>query len=202
MAIPRYEPKSRVLPKAGERRVPSASPRSRPVRRLSLGMIGFVLVLGIAGYALVQARGTHRMVETVIDIAAPRDKVWAILSDFSAYGDWNPYFTSVEGVAEAGAQLRVTHGNPGGEAIQIQPKIQRLIEPQEMRWLVNHWPAGLLDGHHVILLESLSVEATRLHQAERFSGLLAAFGSEGLFEKAREGFEAMNAALKARAESP
>jgi hypothetical protein len=41
----------------------------------------------------------------------------------------------------------------------------------------------------------------RFHHAERFSGILLPPVSKGLFEATRQGFEAMNAALKTRAEA-
>ena len=36
-----------------------------------------------------------RTVETVIDIAAPVERVWAILTGFDAYVDWNPYLVRI-----------------------------------------------------------------------------------------------------------
>jgi hypothetical protein len=44
-------------------------------------------------------------------------------------------------------------------------------------------------------------EACRLYHTERFSGVLLPLFGEGLLEATRRGFEAMNAALKTRAEA-
>ena len=44
-----------------------------------------------------------RQLFTEIEINAPVEKVWTILSDFEKYPDWNPFVKSIEGEIKEGA---------------------------------------------------------------------------------------------------
>jgi uncharacterized protein YndB with AHSA1/START domain len=46
-------------------------------------------------------------IRTEITIQAKREKVWAILTDFENYPNWNPFITFIEGKAEEGRQITV-----------------------------------------------------------------------------------------------
>ena len=41
---------------------------------------------------------THELI-TRIEIAAPVERVWSILADFTQYPRWNPFIRSVSGIA-------------------------------------------------------------------------------------------------------
>lgn len=60
----------------------------------------------------------------------------------------------------------------------------------------------LSDGEHRFEIEPLDDGQVRFVQAERFSGLLVPLLWGMIGGKTRAGFEAMNAALQARAEDP
>jgi hypothetical protein len=71
---------------------------------------------------------------------------------------------------------------------------------RELRWRGRLLMPGLFDGEHAFQLELLSTAGCRLHHTERFSGLLVGLMRGSLLDATREGFEAMNGALKRRAE--
>jgi hypothetical protein len=134
-----------------------------------------------------------RLVETAIDIHASAARVWSILTDFSAYSNWNPFITAAEGEARPGARLRITIAPPGRRPMTFRPVVLVTVPKRELRWLGRLLLPGLFDGKHAFRLEQ-QTQACRLYHTERFFG-------EGLLEATRRGFEAMNAALKARAEA-
>ncbi len=115
------------------------------------------------------------------------------------YPAWNPFVTSVDGVLREGGKLRVRLAPPGRRTMTFEPTVMALAQERELRWLVRLLVPGLLDGEHAFRLEERA-GGCRFHQTERFSGLLVPLLGAGLPEAARHGFEAMNAALKARAE--
>ena len=43
-----------------------------------------------------------RRIDTEILIQASSERVWAVLTDFAAYPEWNPFIVSLEGKAEWG----------------------------------------------------------------------------------------------------
>ena len=59
---------------------------------------------------------------------------------------------------------------------------------------------GLFTGQHHFRIEDQG-SSCRFHQSEHFSGILLAFLGTGMLHATRRGFEAMNSALKQRAEA-
>ena len=140
-----------------------------------------------------------RQIQTSIDIVASPTRVWSVLIDFAAYPRWNPFITSIDGKPQPGARLRVKIAPPGRRPMTFHPVVLTATPWRELRWGGRLLMPGLFDGEHAFQLELLSTAGCRLHHSERFSGLLVGLVS-GSFDAAREGFEAMNRALKGRAE--
>lgn len=135
-----------------------------------------------------------------IEIDAPPDRVWAVLSDTASYPDWNPFIRRLEGELREGARLEVEIEPPGGRAMTFKPTVTAADAGRELRWLGHLLVRGLFDGEHRFQIEDLGDGRSRLTQSERFSGLLVRpFG--GTLRKTERGFEAMNRALKERAEA-
>ena len=140
-----------------------------------------------------------RTIETGTDIAAPRWRVWQVLTDVDRYPAWNPFITSVDGALREGSKLRVRLEPPGRRAVTFEPTVVALAQERELGWRGRLLVPGLLDGEHAFLLEERA-GGCRFRQAVRLSGVLVPLLGAGLIEATRRGCEAMDAALKARAE--
>lgn len=135
-----------------------------------------------------------------IDIDAPPAAVWAVLTDNRAYSEWNPFIRHLAGELREGAKLEVRIEPPGGRAMTFKPTVLAIEPHRELRWLGRLLVPGVFDGEHILHIEPLAEARSRFTQAERFSGILVPlFG--GTLDKTELGFEQMNVALKARAES-
>jgi hypothetical protein len=141
-----------------------------------------------------------RQIQTSIDIVASPTRVWGVLTDFPAYATWNPFIISIDGKPQPGAQLRVTIALPGRRPMTFRLVVLTATPRRELRWRGRLLMPGLFDGEHAFQLELLSTAGCRLHHTERFSGLLVGLMRGSLLDATREGFEAMNGALKRRAE--
>jgi hypothetical protein len=142
-------------------------------------------------------------ITTEILVDAPPARVWAVLADFAAYAAWNPFMPEISGALQAGARLRVRIVPPGSGGMTFRPRLLAVTPEKELRWLGHLLLPGLFDGEHRFRLEALDGGTrTRLHHSESFSGLLlpVIFGARAQ-STTRAGFEAMNAALKRRAET-
>jgi hypothetical protein len=137
---------------------------------------------------------------TQIEIDAAPDAVWAILTDLPAYPDWNPFITSSEGVVAVGEQLTSRLEPPGGQAITIKPTVTEVEHGRSFEWLGRLVVPLLFDGRHRFELVP-NGDGTRLIHTEHFTGLLVPLLKKSLDTKTLAGFEAMNSALKARAEA-
>ncbi len=142
----------------------------------------------------------HEIV-TTIDIDAPPRSVWAVLSDFPAYPHWNPFVRRIDGSAREGETLETFIQPVGGKGMTFRPRVLRAVPERELRWLGRLVLPGIFDGEHFFTIEPLDAgQRTRFVQGERFSGLLVPLMRKALDRGTRAGFEAMNQALKARAE--
>ncbi len=135
---------------------------------------------------------------TSIDIAAPPERVWAVLSDLAAYGSWNPFVHSAEGTPAVGERLTVRIQPPGGKAMRFRPTVRAAEPERELRWLGRLLVPGLFDGEHRFALEPGPAGGTRFTHSERFSGVLVPFMARGLRRRYIPAFEAMNEALARR----
>ena len=139
-------------------------------------------------------------IQTQIEIDAAPPVVWAILTDFAAYPDWNPLITSIEGDPVVGERLRVRVEPPGGRATTFSAPVRRVESARELRWRGYLGVPQIFAGEESFRLAPTDSGGTTFHHDERFSGVLAVPMLWVLRTRTEQGFEAMNAALKARAE--
>lgn len=142
-----------------------------------------------------------KTLRTEIEIDAPAERVWAVLADSAAYPEWNPFIPRLVGRLEPGAKLEVRLEPPGGTAMTFRPTVLAAEPARELRWLGRLFVPGLFDGEHRFAIEPLGEARVRLVHEERFSGVLVGLFAGSLDKHTRSGFEAMNRALKARAEA-
>ncbi len=136
---------------------------------------------------------------TEIEIEASPQAVWEILMDFGSYPEWNPFIVALAGTAELGEQLEVSMQPPGGRSMKFRPKVTVLEPTTRLQWLGKLGIKGVFDGRHQFTIEPTS-DGTRFVQSEVFTGILVPLLSRSLDGATRRGFEAMNTALKERAE--
>ncbi len=140
-----------------------------------------------------------RRIETAIEIAARPAAVWAVLIDFAAYPDWNPFIRRLSGEAIVGSRLAVTVQPPGRRALTFKPTMIAAEPARELRWLGHTLIPGLLDGEHGFLLERRPTGCL-FRQHETFTGILVPLFT-GVLNDTERGFVAMNEALKREVET-
>ncbi|HEY4127664.1 MAG TPA: SRPBCC domain-containing protein [Gammaproteobacteria bacterium] len=140
-----------------------------------------------------------RHIDTEILIQAPPTRVWSVLTDFASYPDWNPFIVSLAGKAEWGERLAVRIRTGDGKEHRFRPLVLQATAPTRLRWLGRVGVPGLFDGEHDFELQP-EQGGTRLLQRETFQGFLVPLLWRSVEPATREGFEAMNAAFKTRAE--
>jgi hypothetical protein len=139
---------------------------------------------------------------TEIPIQATPNRVWQVLTDFAAYPTWNPFIPCISGAATVGSRLDVQLQPPGGRGMRMRPTVLAATPSRELRWLGRIGIPGIFDGEHRFRIEPLDKDHVRFVQEERFTGVLAPIILRFVERGTRQGFEAMNQALKARAEQP
>lgn len=141
-----------------------------------------------------------RVIEKAVDIEAePRD-VWAILADLGRFAEWNPFMTAASGELKVGARPKITMTLPQAKPMTFSPTVLEAQEGRKVRWLGKVGFRGLFDGEHTLSIEPRPGGGSRFVNHERFAGLLVPFMGKTL-KKAEAAFDAMNKALKERAEA-
>ena len=142
----------------------------------------------------------RHQLHTDIEIAAPADEVWTVLTDLARYPDWNPFLVSSEGVVEVGQRLTNRMQPPGGKAMTFRPRVTEVEAGRVFEWLGRLGIPGVFDGRHRFELEATPTGTHFIH-TEAFYGVLVRLMRRSLDTKTLPGFEAMNSALKARVEA-
>lgn len=141
-----------------------------------------------------------RSIRTEIQINAPPEKIWHVLTDFSNYTKWNPFIQQIEGDAILGAKLKVHLHTSGGKNRIYKPTITKIEPNRELRWYGKSFVPGIFNGEHIFTMEPLDNHSTHFVHTEVFTGLGVALTSSNMEKEIRRSLEEMNSALKAKVE--
>ena len=136
-----------------------------------------------------------------IEIAAPAERVWQVLTDFTAYPEWNPFIRRVNGRPEVDEQLVVRMRPSGTKGMTFRPIVMKVEPNRQLRWLGHLLVPGLFDGEHIFEIEELDRDRVLFIQREVFKGLLVPLFARSLDRNTKRGFEEMNRALRERVET-
>ncbi|MFC4858508.1 SRPBCC family protein [Actinophytocola glycyrrhizae] len=139
-----------------------------------------------------------RVIRTETEIETSPAAVWAVLTDFAAYPEWNPFITEASGTLAVGETLTL-HMVPGeGKAQTFTPEVRAVRENTELVWLGALRWSWLFSAEHRFTLSEVG-GGTRLVHSEVFRGALVPLLRAMIDQKERD-FRTMNAALKDRVE--
>lgn len=139
-------------------------------------------------------------IKTEILINARPENVWAILTAFDQYPDWNPFIKSISGDRAVGARLSVRIEPPEAKAMTFKPKVLAYEAHKEFRWMGHLLFPGLFDGEHKFELIDHGNGTTTFIQSENFKGILVSLFAKQLDNNTKRGFMEMNVKLKELAE--
>ena len=142
-----------------------------------------------------------KTVSTEIKIRAKPEKVWDVLKKFSDYEEWNPVMTRIIGEANLGKKIEVHIHTVKGKNRIYHPTITKFDINKELRWQGRSFLPGIFEGERIFEIKEISSEEISLIHLEVFRGIGVKLLGNRLDEDLQQSFEAMNIALKARAES-
>ena len=143
---------------------------------------------------------TTRTIRSAIEIRAPVDVVWAVLTDFARYPEWNPLVRRLHGRPRVGRRLTILNQPPGARAIAFAPVVLVWSPPYELRWRATLLSRLVFSGEHGFRLEPINADRVRFVQDEKLTGALIPLYSRFRLSATRAGFEEMNQRLRERAE--
>ena len=145
-----------------------------------------------------------------VSIDAPLERVWAVMTDVAAYGEWNPFVYRIEcPTPPRPGDAIVLHVRWANGRSSVSPERISLVEPPyqddgirraTLAYVYEGVPAriGLVRGVRHQRLSQVAGGATVYDTVEEFSGPLVALAGPG---RVAEGFRRHAEALKARCEN-
>ena len=127
--------------------------------------------------------------------------MWDALVDLRRFGEWNPFIRRAWGSLHVGNRIRV-RVQPGlGIPLFFRATVLARHAHRAIRWRGHFLASWLASGDHTFTLEPGSDGRVHFEQREVFRGVLPRLAPGLLERETRRGFDAMNGALKERAES-
>jgi hypothetical protein len=141
-----------------------------------------------------------KSLHAAIDIDAPAERVWQVVSDFARYGDWNPFIVRASGKPRVGERLDITIAAPGMKPVSFRPRVLDVEPGRLIRWKGELKLPGLFDGRHALIVDPLDGGRSRFTTHEDVTGILLPFAGK-VMTASQQGFELMARALKEHAEA-
>ena len=108
----------------------------------------------------------------VIQIAAPLDTVWRVLTDFEHWTDWNPMVNQASGSASVGSPLHITMRGPDAkDGMTYKPIVMESNPPKTFRWRATMMGSLMFTNDRVFELRTIE-GGTELTNTEEFRGLM------------------------------
>jgi hypothetical protein len=170
----------------------------RPLRIALVALAALVLVALAALGASAALDRPARIVTVSSTVDAPKREVWAVLTEFDDYDQWNPVITSASGEPRVGAELDLELTLPGSEPEELDAEVLIARGERKLRWQDRLVLPGVRDWEYEFVLEPLGPGRVEVVQVLHSEGLLAPFTDE---EAAREGLRRIGAALAGRVAS-
>lgn len=139
-------------------------------------------------------------VEDRIGVQAPAEVVWEVVYDLGRWADWNPTYPRAEGEIRIGGTLSLTLALPGEAHQELRPKVLEWVPNEQLHWRLTLL-GGMISTLRYIEIEALAPESCVVSNGEFFGGLMGPSLGRRMGRTVRRGFQAMNEALKARAEA-
>ena len=137
----------------------------------------------------------QKEITTQVQIAGGPQQVLDVLTDFDSYPKWNPFIKSITGDAIKGKTIKAELGG-----MTFKPQVLVFDKNKELKWLGHLLLKGIFDGEHRFQLINNNDGTTTFIQSEKFNGILVGLFTKKIDVETKDGFVAMNEALKKRVE--
>jgi len=144
----------------------------------------------------------HTISIQAVKINAPAELVWRVLTDFSAYPDWNPFPVKAESTLQLGEPvvLYIPQGRRG--KLMKQTFILEICQaPNKIAWRLPKMGHKLLfNAYRVQTIDAISETSCRYSTSDTFAGLIAGKIYKAQGKWVEKNFIKMAEALKLRCE--
>lgn len=141
------------------------------------------------------------VIDYSVEIDAPSDLVWRVLTDVDSYGEWNPFVPACSTTLEPGSpidmQVRLVGPNPKAQREYIRSH----TPGKEFSYAMKPAPLGVLRSERSHTVTALADGKTRYDSHFQLEGPLSPVVGGLLGGALRKGFGSMTEGVRLRAES-
>ena len=155
--------------------------------RVRLTLI-LILFLALTGFFFWRSPYHQvRSIVSVVDINAPGDRVWQVLTDLNGYRAWNPFLTSASGTIAPGNTLTVA-AKIGNRTITFHPRISAVEPGKNLVWVDRLLSPEFFQDEHEFEVIEIDQSHTRVIQSAHVKGIMVAPFGAGFRPRCCKGF--------------
>lgn len=133
-----------------------------------------------------------------VEVEVPVGRAWAVLTDFAAYPEWNPFTRAVRCSGEVGSRVVMDVAFARRRSVTQTETLREFARPTRLVWALDQAPRWLLWAERVQTLEPLGPERTRYVTVDTIGGALGGVVNALYGADLRDGFTAMATAFRER----
>ncbi|WP_280426016.1 SRPBCC domain-containing protein [Nocardia carnea] len=140
------------------------------------------------------------VVDDVVEVDAPAEVVWSVLTDFDRYSDWNPFIGRCRADLTVGAPIDMRVQQLMPLPIPMREFIHTVTPGREFGYSMKPLPLGALRSNRSHTLTPLGDDRTRYESHFELAGWLAPLVGLLFGRGFRRGFPGMTTAVEREAE--
>jgi uncharacterized protein YndB with AHSA1/START domain len=141
-----------------------------------------------------------RQIRFELDVDAPADVVWEVVSNVSRYAEWNPFVIRASSTCEVGAPIRMKVRLFTSFAQSQTEEITEFIAPERICWGLTGGGSAALRSRRCQVVSPDGPSRSRYISEFQLSGWFAPVVMGLMGRRLEAGFRGMSDAVKARAE--
>ncbi|AVH22796.1 SRPBCC domain-containing protein [Nocardia cyriacigeorgica] len=141
------------------------------------------------------------VVDGTVEIAAPADVVWGVITGFERYGEWNPFVSECRSTLEVGAPIDMVVHLTGSKPRRQREFITSHTPGEEFSYSMKPVPFGALHSRRTHTVTPLGPDRTRYESHFELGGWLKPVVELALGKALRRGFTGMTEGVARQAES-
>ena len=138
--------------------------------------------------------------DDVVEVDAPADVVWSVLTDFDSYGEWNPFISRCRAQLTVGAPIEMVVQQLAPRPITMREWIRSVTPGSEFSYSMKPAPLGALRSNRTHTLVPLAENRTRYESHFELGGWLAPLVGLLFGRGFRRGFPGMTTGVQREAE--
>jgi len=138
--------------------------------------------------------------QTTFPVNAPAGRVWEALTALDRYPEWNPQIPQARSSLRQGERIDLQLALPGRPPMELTAIIEEARPGTLLTWRGHVLAPWFFEGYRRFEIEPVAPGQVRVTHVEDVHGLAAPLFGLALGGRVQASHDALNAALKARAE--